>query len=73
MDDIEDVFHDIMIKFLQNPLAVKAQPINSFSIAMMCCAPEYILESKYNKSKVPLITMDEEGEETRLKLKTHII
>lgn len=67
MDDIEDVFHDIMIKFLQNPLAVKAQTYKQFfNWVMMCCKNRIldILESKYNKSKVPLITMDEEGEET---------
>lgn len=30
MDDIEDVFHDIMVKFLRNPLAVKAQTYKQF-------------------------------------------
>lgn len=72
MDDIEDVFHDIMVKFLRNPLAVKAQTYKQFfNWVMMCCKNRIldILESKYNKSKVPLITVDEEGEKDPLDIK----
>jgi RNA polymerase sigma factor (sigma-70 family) len=71
MDDIEDVFHDIMVKFLENPLAIKAQTDRQFfKWVLVCCNNKIldIIKSQYNKSKTPLTTVDEEGKETEFEI-----
>lgn len=65
IDDIEDVFHDVMMKFLEDPLAIKAHTDKQFlNWVIVCCKNRIldIIESQYNKRKMPLPTVNEEGE-----------
>ena len=66
MQDLEDVFQEVMIKYFDNPLTVEAKTDKQFCNWVMVCCKNKILDiirSQHYKSKVPLTTMNEEGEE----------
>lgn len=65
MQDLEDVFQEVMIIFVVNPLIVDAKTDKQFfNWVMVCCKNKIldIIKSKRHKN-VPLSIVNEEGEE----------
>lgn len=71
IEDLEDVFQQAMLKFIENPLLVNAITDIQFCkwIEVICERKILdILKSHYNKKKQPLFTTSNEGEEIELEL-----